>query len=39
MGRKVWFAQVLGPLSAYADWYRSWLKARSYSPSVISDRL
>ena len=39
MGRKVWFAQVSGPLSAYAAGYRSWLRTRSFSPSAISDRL
>ena len=39
MGRKVWFPQVSGPLLVYAVGYRSWLRARSYSPSAISDRL
>jgi len=39
MGRKVWLPAVSGPLSAYAAGYGSWLRARSYSPSAISDRL
>jgi hypothetical protein len=39
MGRKVWYPAVSGPLSAYAAGYVAWLRARSYSPSAISDRL
>src|SRR6476646_8784402 len=39
MGRKVWYPAVSGPLSAYAAGYVAWMRARSYSPSAISDRL
>ena len=39
VGRKVWYPAVSGPLSAYAAGYVAWMRARSYSPSAISDRL
>jgi hypothetical protein len=39
MARKVWVPAVSGPLAAYAAGYGSWLRAQSYSPSAISDRL
>ena len=39
MGKRMRVSVVSGPLAPFAAGYESWLLSRSYSPSVVTDRL